>query len=78
MVGVGVGIDRTDKITDRAVLDNIADAVDVSNITCRVDVDNIADAVDICNINDRVGGHLLQSRHFMKHKQNHDWSRHKY
>ena len=54
MVGVGVGIDRADKITDRAVLDNIADAVDVSNITCRVDVDNIADAVDESNITGRV------------------------
>ena len=33
MVGVGIGVDRADKITDRAALGNIADAVAVSNIT---------------------------------------------
>ena len=45
MIGVGISIDRADRITDRAVLGNITDAVDVCNIT---------DGQNVCNITSRV------------------------
>ena len=46
MIGVGISIDRADRITDRAVLGNITDVADVCNITDRANVCNITGRVD--------------------------------